>query len=142
MEAASASTTSRGPPTPGTYRRGGVSVIDNMGVRQAMAVGASRYDEALRELSLYGRAGFTQTGGGCAALEVVLERGYLLVTDADEELPWEPDRLRGWGIGFYWTHDVCEGPEVFVAEEDPSPRVLGGLVEQCLREVANMVARR
>lgn len=109
-----------------------------MGVREAMLVGAGRYGDALAELGRFGPAEFTQTGGMCAALQVRLERGYLLVTDAEEPLPWDRSELRGWGVGFYPTDDVCEGPEAFVATEDTSVPALGRLAEQCLTEVTEV----
>lgn len=113
-----------------------------MTVEQAMAIGAARYTQALAELQRYGLAEFTQTGGMCAALEVRLERGYLLVTDVDDSLPWNPEELRGWGVGFYRSDDVSEGPEVFVDADDPAPANLGPAVARCLAEVRDVVHGR
>lgn len=76
-----------------------------------MKLGESRYTDALDELSRFGPAVFTQTGGMCAALELTLERGYLLVTDVDDSLPWSRAWTQGWGVGFYRSEDTSEGPE-------------------------------
>ena len=113
-----------------------------MDVHDAMVVGGSRYADALAVLGRFGPAGFTQTGGMCAAMEVTLERGYLLVTDAEDSLPWDRAQLRGWGVGFYWSNDVSEGPEVFVDSDDTSPEALAKLVEQCLQETRTVITRR
>ncbi|MEJ2865968.1 hypothetical protein [Actinomycetospora flava] len=107
-----------------------------MTIAEAMAVGGSRYDDALEELRRFGRSEFTQTGGMCAALQVTLERGYLLITDVDDSLPWDRGELRGWGVGFYWSDDVSEGPEHFVDTDDTSVHALGALVENCLAGAA------
>lgn len=112
-----------------------------MDVQGAMAVGAARYSSALKVLGRCGRAEFTQTGGMCAALQVTLERGVLLITDVDDSLPWKAEELRGWGVGFYWGDDFGEGPEHFVDIDDTSPVALGELVEQCLREVRTTLVR-
>lgn len=110
-----------------------------MSVEQAMAPGRERYSDALVELGRYGPAQFTQTGGMCAALELTLERGVLLVTDAEDSLPWDRSELQGWGVGFYPTTDASDGPEAFASSDDTSLAALAGAVEACLREV---VARR
>lgn len=107
-----------------------------MGIAEAMAVGGSRYADALDELRRFGQSEFTQTGGMCAALQVTLERGYLLITDVDDSLPWDRDELRGWGVGFYRSDDVSEGPEHFVDSDDTSAQALGALVEDCLTGAA------
>lgn len=113
-----------------------------MDVQQAMAVGGSRYAEELALLGRFGPAEFTQTGGMCAALQVTLERGYLLITDAEDSLPWARAELRGWGVGFYPSQDAGEGPELFFDCPDTSVAALSGLVEQCLRETATALGRR
>ena len=54
-------------------------------------------------LEAYGFVGtFTQTGGMCVALEVVLDGGRtLLITDAADTLAWDRTEHRGWGVGLY-----------------------------------------
>lgn len=108
-----------------------------MEIDEAMAVGAARYADALEELRRFGPAVFTQTGGMCAALEVTLERGMLLVTDAEDSLSWWRGEQLGWGVGFYRSSDAAEGPEVFTATDDTSTEALVFVVEQCLREAAS-----
>lgn len=68
-----------------------------------MKIGQSRYQDVLDLLQAQGLgATFTQTGGMCAALEVVLDGGHtLLITDADDTLSWDRSEHRGWGVGLY-----------------------------------------
>lgn len=105
---------------------------------QTMLAGAAEYNDTLQTLQASGfSASFTQTGGMCAAIEVRLERGYLLVTDAAEELPWTRSAQVGWGVGYYRTDDVSDGPIEYVEnEEDCSSEALLVLVRACLSEVA------
>jgi hypothetical protein len=73
----------------------------------------------------------------CAAIEVRLERGHLLATDAGEELPWTRSAQVGWGVGYYRDDDVSDGPIEYVEnEEDCTPEALVVLVQACLTEVA------
>ncbi|GAA4807983.1 hypothetical protein GCM10023200_52070 [Actinomycetospora chlora] len=110
-----------------------------MDVREAMQVGEASYATQLGELRRAGfAASFTQTGGMCAALEIVLERGYLLVTNSEDELPWSPEELRGWGVGYYECEDVSEGPVVFVETPRTDARALVASVVACLRERADV----
>lgn len=98
--------------------------------------GAAEYQDALDVLSHAGfPCAFTQTGGMNAAIEVRLERGWLLVTDVDDALPWSREFLRGWGVGYYQDHSWCEGPSAFVDSDSPAAEVLPGLVKQCLVDV-------
>lgn len=68
-----------------------------------MKIGQSRYQDVLDLLQAQGLgATFTQTGGMCAALEVLLDSGHtLLVTDAEDTLAWDREEHRGWGVGLY-----------------------------------------
>ena len=68
-----------------------------------MRIGRSRYQDVLDHLTGAGLpATFTQTGGMCAALEVMLDSGHtLLVTDADDTLSWDRSEHSGWGVGLY-----------------------------------------
>jgi hypothetical protein len=68
-----------------------------------MRIGRSRYQDVLDHLAGAGLpATFTQTGGMCAALEVMLDSGHtLLVTDADDTLSWDRREHSGWGVGLY-----------------------------------------
>lgn len=113
-----------------------------MSTQAAMDVGAARYQDAIEELhSLRLPAGFTQTGGMCAALEVRLERGYLLITDIDDSLPWQREELRGWGVGYYLSDDVSEGPEEFEETEEVTTEALAVTVTRCLRAVLQRPTR-
>ncbi len=81
-----------------------------------MRAGAARYQDVLDALRVAGLpATFTQTGGMCAALEVMLDSGHtLLITDAEDTLAWERDEHHGWGVGLYppgSEHD--DGPLAF-----------------------------
>lgn len=74
---------------------------------ETMRQGAAEYADALAALQQVGvRAGFTQTGGMNAALEARLESGgYLLVTAAEDSLPWTRTDRHGWGAGVYPSKD-------------------------------------
>jgi hypothetical protein len=100
-----------------------------------MAIGSASYRHALERLAAAGiPATFTQTGGMCAALEASLEGGYtLLITDADDVLPWEPSQRQGWGVGLYRPdnqHD--EDPVAFGNTRDSSLAALLPLVRTVL----------
>ena len=106
-----------------------------MDVRDAMRVGASRYEDVLLELRRLGLSGkFTQTGGMCAAIEVPLERGYLLVTDWCDSLPWDRELVEAWGVGYYRSQDVSEGPLAFAASENPDLSSLESAIVECIAE--------
>jgi hypothetical protein len=100
---------------------------------QQLQAGAAEYADALNALRGAGLpCEFSQTGGMNAAIEVRLERGWVLVTDLDDALPWCRTYQRGWGVGYYTDQSWCEGPEEFVDSEDSRPEMLPALVEQCL----------
>lgn len=113
-----------------------------MSIQAAMDVGAGRYSDAIESLHSLGLpAAFTQTGGMCAALEVRLERGYLLITDVDDSLPWQREELRGWGVGYYASDDVSEGPEDFEETNDVATTGLTEVVIRCLDAVTRRIAK-
>ncbi|UZJ27001.1 hypothetical protein RHODO2019_18590 (plasmid) [Rhodococcus antarcticus] len=70
-------------------------------IQAAMDIGTERYRDVIDALNAAGLPTiFTQTGGMCAALEVVLETGrYLLITDAGDSLSWSREEQNGWGWG-------------------------------------------
>lgn len=74
-----------------------------MSYEDTLAWGARQYHDVLDELAQVGlEAEFTQTGGMCAALQVMLDGGYyLLLTDRDDPLSWSRAEHRGWFIGLY-----------------------------------------
>ena len=113
-----------------------------MSIQAAMNIGAALYEDAIEELRCLGLpAEFTQTGGMCAALEVRLERGYLLITDVDDSLPWQREELRGWGVGYYASDDVSEGPQDFEETDDTATSALAETVICCLNATAHRHAR-
>lgn len=103
----------------------------------AMAAGAANYGHVLDAL---GRAGtpaiFTQTGGSCPALEIRLDTGHtVLVTEADDCLPWQVAEHRSWGVGLYPPHsEYDQGPDRFLDSDDPSTAALLTLVGELLRQ--------
>jgi len=70
---------------------------------ETMAYGTGQYRpviDGLRDAGL--PAQFVQTGGMCAALEVRLETGHvLIVTEADDSLSWDWAHHHSWGVGAY-----------------------------------------
>lgn len=104
-----------------------------------MRCAARSYSDVTATLLEHGLpASFTQTGGMCAAIEIRLERGALLVTDASEVLPWTPQTQCGWGVGYYPSEDACDGPTEYV--EDPADTSIARLLE-LVRECLGLVAR-
>ena len=100
-----------------------------------MAAGQAHYRDVLDELAAAGLDGvFTQTGGMCAAIEVLLDGGHtLLVTDAEDALSWDRGDHRGWAVGLYppgGAHN--DGPVVFDTATDGSPRALVDLARRVL----------
>jgi hypothetical protein len=75
---------------------------------QTMQDGEREYADVLDALNVAGLpTSFTQTGGMCAALETRLEGGLgLLITAADDTLPWRRSDLVGWGVGLYSRGDL------------------------------------
>lgn len=110
-----------------------------------MRVGQSRYQDVLDLLEAQGLgATFTQTGGMCAALEVLLDSGHtLLITDEEDTLSWDREEHRGWGVGLYPPDQANTDGEclVFDSTDDGSPQALVPLVEQVLRQWSQRVRR-
>lgn len=81
-----------------------------MGYEETMQAGAARYGDVTEMLRRdFGVAAtFTQTGGMCAAIEMMLETGAMvLVTSADDSLPWDRAALTSWGVGVYAPNVGC-----------------------------------
>ena len=95
--------------------------------------GAAAYADVLDLLRACGLpAELTQTGGMCAALEVVLDSGHtLLVTDAQGSLAWEREEHQGWGVGLYPPDQAHTDGEclAFDSTPDGSPAALLPLVD-------------
>jgi hypothetical protein len=110
-----------------------------------MAAGRARYRDVLDELAAAGLDGvFTQTGGMCAAIEVLLDGGHtLLVTDAEDTLAWDRGDHRGWAVGLYPPDGARhDGPTAFDTVEDGSPQALISLVRRILRTPVRVDRRR
>lgn len=105
-------------------------------IQAAMDLGTDRYRDVIDVLNAQGLPTiFTQTGGMCAALEVLLETGaYLLVTDAGDSLSWNREEQSGWGVGLYRPgSEGDDGPERFAEDEgSTSTETLLGLVREVL----------
>jgi hypothetical protein len=101
-----------------------------------MKIGQDRYQDVLDRLRDGGMPGvFTQTGGMCAALEVVLDSGHtLLVTDEDDTLSWDRAEHRGWGVGLYPPDYAHNDGECLTYEstDDGSADALLPLIDQVL----------
>jgi hypothetical protein len=59
---------------------------------------------ALRQLEV--PATITQTGGMNLALTWQTAKGYYLVTDYEDSLPWNREHHQGWTLGRYDADDV------------------------------------
>lgn len=108
--------------------------------RTTMAIGEDRYRDVLDLLAAAGLdAAFIQTGGMCAALEVVLDNGHsLLITDEEDTLAWDRAEHEGWAVGLYPPHrDECDsGCLQFDCTSDGSPEALVPLIHAALRRHA------
>ena len=66
----------------------------------------------------------TSTGGGCMAVEAILENGYLLITDAEDTLSSTDERIKaqnrgcgyGYAVGIYRTTRTGDDNVAFVAD--------------------------
>jgi hypothetical protein len=102
-----------------------------------MAYGAAQYADVLKALKDVGLDGsFVQTGGMCAALEIALDGGAIvLVTDRDDTLSWDRGRHEGWGVGLYGAG--CEDSEAteYLESGDGSVQGLIDLLHDLLSTV-------
>lgn len=90
----------------------------------------SRYESGYSDLTAALTAEFgtpfyiTSTGGGCMAVEAILENGYLLITDAQDILSPMDERIEvqksgvcyGYAVGIYRTTDSSDDNVAFVAD--------------------------
>jgi hypothetical protein len=99
-----------------------------------MAVGRDRYADVLAHLQSAGlRGSFTQTGGMCTALEIVLDSGHALVTDVEDSLAWDRADHRGWGVGLYPPASEYDGEcLVYRSCADGSAQALPPLIRTVL----------
>ncbi len=97
---------------------------------ETMQAGASQYREVLDALDRVGLpAAFTQTGGMCAAIEVLLETGRtLLITDAQDSLSWCRAEQLGWGVSLHEPGEDYGDPLGFGQTEECSLGALLSLV--------------
>ncbi|HXC77609.1 MAG TPA: hypothetical protein VNU19_11205 [Candidatus Acidoferrum sp.] len=95
-----------------------------MSYEQTMTSGAEQYRDVLAALSDGGLRGeFIQTGGMCAALQVMLDGGhYLLFTDLEDTLSWERAAHEGWFVGLYEPEErrSVDGPLRWLEDPDGS----------------------
>ncbi|CAM3165173.1 hypothetical protein DFJ75_3063 [Williamsia muralis] len=82
------------------------------------------------------------TGGGCMALEGVLETGHsVLVTDYANDLADDPEMREGWQVGIYTRESDYPGDAdacvAVVGAEDPSVEALVDCFTQALREAVS-----
>ena len=109
-----------------------------------MAIGQTRYQDVLECLGAAGLpATFTQTGGMCAALEVMLDSGQtLLVTDAEDALSWDREEHQGWGVGLYAPASAYDdGALAFDSTPDGSVSALLPLVGEVLTSFTRRTPR-
>lgn len=101
-----------------------------------MARGAAEYADVLAALRAVGfPARFTQTGGMNAAIESVLDDGgRLLVTDAEDSLPWSRADHAGWAVGVYPAGEGVD-PLGFGETPDGTVRGLSALIARIFRQV-------
>ena len=87
---------------------------------ETMREGALAYADVLAALEAAGMpATFTQTGGMCAALEIRLETGHIvLITDPEDTLSWSRADHAGWGVGLYPPGE--DSGEALVFEQVPA----------------------
>ena len=113
---------------------------EQMTYDQTMKRGADQYRDVLAALGEAGLdAQFTQTGGMCAALEVMLDGGYhLLLTDRDDTLSWDRSKHVGWAVSLYepTERETIDGPLAFELSDDGSPSSAVRLAQRVLREAA------
>lgn len=96
-----------------------------------MAAGQREYQDVLDGLAEAGLDGiFTQTGGMNAALEIPLDGGTVLVTGADDTLPWNRAEHHGWTVALYSCQD--DEPIRFLATEDSPVAALLELIGNVL----------
>ncbi len=111
---------------------------------ETMRWGAGQYADVLDLLcSRSLPAEFTQTGGMCAAIEVRLDSGaVLLITNAEDALSWYRDEHEGWGVGLYANPDASEGLLLFDSTPDGALPALLALVERLLGAARGLLAAR
>jgi hypothetical protein len=102
---------------------------------EAMAAGAREYQDVLDRLAEEGLGGvFTQTGGMNAALEITLDGGSVLITDAEDTLSWSRADHEGWFVGLYLRRDESDGPIRYLTTEDGSVDGLMTVLKELLLE--------
>ncbi|MFI6367622.1 hypothetical protein ACIBG0_33290 [Nocardia sp. NPDC050630] len=92
----------------------------------------AQYADALELLANHGYvAGIADTGGGCEAIEIIIDDDHrVLATDKDELLAWERADHQGWRAGLYLEDDL----EKSVTTDDCSAEGLLSLVKPLLAD--------
>ena len=109
-----------------------------------MTIGETRYRDVLECLGAAGLpATFTQTGGMCAALEVMLDSGQaLLIADAEDPLSWDREEHQGWGVGLYAPASAYDdGALAFDSTQNGSVSALLPLVGEVLTSFTRRTPR-
>lgn len=102
---------------------------------RAMEAGAREYQDVLDRLAEEGLDGvFTQTGGMNAALEITLDGGSVLVTDAEDALSWSRAEHDGWFVGLYLRREESDGPIRYLETSDGSVDGLMAVLRELLLE--------
>ncbi|NHA01376.1 hypothetical protein G5V59_20160 [Nocardioides sp. W3-2-3] len=108
-----------------------------MNYDETVASGAEQYRDVLDALDAVGLGGeFIQTGGMCAALEVILDGGYyLLFTDQEDTLAWRREDHQGWLVGLYQADErrTVDGPLRYLLHPDGSPEKAVDLAQRVLK---------
>jgi hypothetical protein len=100
-----------------------------------MKAGAREYRDVLDRLAKEGLGGiFTQTGGMNAALEITLDGGTVLITDAKDALSWSRAEHEGWFVGLYLRAEESDGPVRYLETEDSSVDGLMTVLRKLLLE--------
>ncbi|WP_433194343.1 hypothetical protein ACQP1G_37140 [Nocardia sp. CA-107356] len=87
----------------------------------------AQYTDVIELLTKHGYiAGIADTGGGCEAVEIVIDDDHrLLANGKDELLAWDRADHQGWRVGRYREDDLEES----VTSEDGSAEGLLSLVK-------------
>jgi hypothetical protein len=96
----------------------------HMSYEETMRRGAQQYRDVLDALAAVGLEGqFVQTGGMCAAIEIMLDGGYyLLLTDEADTLARDRTEHAGWQVRLYGPEgrEAVDGPLEHASDPDGS----------------------
>jgi hypothetical protein len=114
-----------------------------MSYEETMQRGAEEYRDVLDALAAVGLEGqFVQTGGMCAAIEIMLDGGYyLLLTDEDDTLAWDRTEHAGWQASLLEPEgrETMDGPLEHASDPDGSAASAVLLSQTALKRRARAV---